>query len=150
MGMTYRLFDTQRGIVIDRTPCVAEDEFAIAFLGVPDGARVVFRVAELSFVREIRDGGCIAPVGKMCGTVSVCVSAVCEGSIRRWTCEGLLITLLGDGSVLVRPDDADLAARYAEILSENQDLRDNLKRVEEDLEKLSRRLQDMADGWDIE
>ena len=148
--MIYKLLDTNTGVILTRQQHVVKGEAKIEVKGAPDGANIIFITENREFVRKLECGFCVAPVAKMNGTVSVCVKALNErGRVRTWNCEGIVVTQLGEGNVLLVPDDMDMPAKFVQLLAENQEMRENMHKLENTIKELSQKVDGMLEGWDI-
>ena len=99
--------------------------------------------------RHIVGGVCSFPVDLMSGRVSISLAMPDDTKPTYTKCEGILITDLGGGSVILSPDDIDLGEKYIMLLSENHEIRKRLSQLEKQLAALSARFDKMLEGYDI-
>jgi hypothetical protein len=149
--MTYRLFDTGKCVITERQPAVTQGGLTFAFVGAPaQNTTVTFITETAQYVRELVDGKCSAPVEKMLGKVAVVMKSIDgNGIVHSTECESIVVTQLDTDRVLVCPDDANLPSAFADLLVENQIMRDRIGRMEEKIKELSDRIEEAYAGWDL-
>ena len=144
--MKFAIFDNFTGVAIDRAPILIQDGvLPIELEGADEGASVVLKSEKgVTYYREIKGGKCEFPLTRLNGVLSVCVK-VFSTHIKTWCCESIVLRRTDNG-VLVAPNDSDLPNEVVRIKRENQSLRDEVKLLKEQIQKINERIDDMVDG----
>ena len=146
--MIYALFDTMTGAVIDRAPAVVGEKISLQFNGAPEKATVFVKAENGdTFYRDLgKDGSCEIPVRY--GVLKVFVKTF-GTSFRTWECEELKISRIDEGRNLLCPNDTNLPLEFVKLRQENQEIRENEKRLQAQIDATNVRIDKMLDGWDI-
>ena len=146
--MKYALFDTMQGTVVDRTPEEVTDEILLEFEDVPDGcSAMVSAESGYSYYRKIdEDGKCVLPV--MYGTLGVKVKRF-GAKIDTWDCEGFKVIGMGGGRAIMYPANQNIHEELIRVLRENQQIRNEQKRLEGEILATNERLNKAFEGWGI-
>lgn len=148
--MEYRLLNDGQGVILTRQPKTVDGDLRVTFRGAPDGAVALFASGDVKCFRTISDGACEVPRNLLGGAVSV--SVICyDGTVRPrgWTCEGIFVTKLESGKLLVAPDDNNLPLEVVNLKIANHELREDLAELEEKFNKLSEKFTSMMEGYDL-
>ena len=144
--MKFAIFDNYTGVAIDRSPILIQDGvLPLEIEGADDGMSAVLKSEKgVTYYREIKDGKCEFPLSRLDGVLSVYVKEF-STHIKTWCCERIVLRKTANG-VLVAPNDSDLPSEVVRIKQENQTLRDEVKLLKEQIEKINERIDDMVDG----
>ena len=151
--MRYKLLDNERGVIVSRTSEVCSDKLNVEFEDVPAGATAIFEHPEgrVKQFAEISSGTCFLPLDRFKdGRITLAV-AILDGSAdpQRWLCEEFLLKRLGDGSVLVSPNDGDLPLEVSLIKVELCEIRRELFNLAKKQSELSMKLESIMEGYDL-
>lgn len=148
--MQFKLLDNYTGVLLSRQPEELGKELEISFTDAPHGATAVFTVGPDSYYRELENGKCSIPVGRINGIVKVRV-CVFDGSAEPacWVCESLEVRHTSSGTVFALPNDTDMPLKIVELKTENQELRAENKRLWAEITELNRKIEHLYEGYDI-
>jgi hypothetical protein len=145
----YKLLDTGKGVLAKRSCEIVTSTVSLSFENALPGANAFFACAGSVYYRPIVNGSCTIESSKLSGNVKVgVVRTDARGSLYKWDCEGLVI-IRKEGKVFVIPDDTELHETVAQLLLENQELRDNDKKLSDRVEKLEKEFERYFEGYDI-
>ncbi len=151
--MRYKLLDNGKGVIVTRGVEEVSDILKIFFNGAPDGATAVFSDNSKNvYYRKITDEYCEISAKLICGSCKVRVAEL--SSFTRdteWDCEGLHITTVDDkgDKYLVLPSDTDIASEVTELRIENEQIRQEQKKMRRLYNELAQRFKELVDGYDF-
>lgn len=150
MRYEYKLLNDGQGVTLTRQPGVVDGDLIVSFDGAPDGAVALFARGSDRCFRTIESGACTLPKTMLCGTLDVAV--ICyDGSVdpKSWKCEGLCVTVLKSGELLITPDDNNLPLEVANLKIASHKLREDYAELEKKFKILSEKFTSMMEGYDL-
>lgn len=146
--MRYSLFDTMKGVIIERTPYAVKERATLAFNGAREGDTLMSLSKDgASFYRKLdADLECSLPITE--GITKIYIKRF-GTTVKTWECEAINAIRLKDGQYLVCPADMDIPTEIVRIQEENQRINDRCASLEDSIRALNRRIDDMLDGWGI-
>ena len=148
--MIFRLLSNGKGVITSRQPKVVKENAAFLFNGAPEGATVVFAPKGTTYYRTLQEGRCNIPAKYLEGEISVVVTVNEKGKAKkRIPCESIKAEKLSDGSVLIAPDDSDLAEEFASMCVEVDKLREEMRVFRAELEQFRRDFDEVYADADI-
>lgn len=146
--MKYTLFDTNNGVLIDRTPSLVEDSIRLEFNGAPEGAMAILKGERETHYEALENGACTIPLSGLVGAVTVTVKLF-EKTVSEWKCDEIVVLKLEEGRYLVSANDYNLPNEIARLYVENQDIRNANKALAEQVCGLEKRLDAIMTGWSL-
>lgn len=148
---TYKLLENNSGIIITRNPQIVEDDLDIEFKGAPENAMAVFEFdGGIEIYRPLSSGECSISFPDNEGEVKVSVTLLNKSSRpRRWRCEELKFSTTSSGEMLITPNDMNLPDVVTELKLENEQLRNDFKKLSENFVALREKFDNMMEGYDL-
>lgn len=153
--MTYRILNNKMGVIVTRSATVHQspktggDSFSITFESAPDGALAVFDNNGFTIYRNLKNGRCRIPLNMLSGKVDVTLAQFGDAPANRWLCEGFIVQHLSGGKSLVFPDDFDLKQAVVDLRFENERIRKEQEVLKEDILKLTEKLNQALEGYNV-
>ena len=136
-----------KGSIIDRAPLEICDEIVLEFEDAPTECAAVVTTSDgVSYYRKLEDGKCVLPI--LHGILKVQIKRF-GTRIETWNCEGLKIVKIGENRAMIYPENQDIHAELIRVLRENQQIRDEQKRLEGEILATNERLNKAFEGWGI-
>ena len=150
MRYEYKLLNDGQGVILTRQPRVLDGDMELSFVGAPDGAVALFVRGSDRCFRTIESGACTLPRAMLGGILEVSVTCY-DGTVepKSWKCEGIVVTVLKSGELLISPDDNNLPLEVVNLKIANHELREDYAELEKKFNKLNERFASMMEGYDL-
>ena len=152
MKMEYKLIElVKKGFILTREPEVVTDELIITFTGAPDGATAIFENAgRNSLYRMLEKETCRIPADFLDSIVK-CTVVVLNGKpdAPKYACESIYVKRI-DGKVICCPNGVDTPLQIIAVLSEIQDIKNDIVHLNDEQSKIVKKLDRLIEGYDFE
>ena len=144
--MKIALLDNYKGVIVDRTPFIATDTLDIEIDA--DGKTLVVACKDgITHYCGIKDGKCTISTDDFDDIVRLYVKDFGK-TITTWKCESIKCQKVTDG-ILIAPNDADLPNEFARLQLDYQEVCNNMKRLEEYIRAVDKKIDSMVEGWAV-
>ncbi len=149
--MKYKLLSNGTGVLITRQPEVVSDSlYIISFQNAEEGSTAIITCQDESYYLPIVNGKCSIDRKKLSGEMKVSVALFNESvHAPKWICEELKTEKLGDGTVLVCPNDMNLPAVVIRLLEEFDNLLSKFSQLSKKCDNLAIRLNSIMESYDL-
>jgi hypothetical protein len=147
--LKYILLDNETAIISNREPRTPKEALIVRFVGASNDCQAVIEAKGHQYYREIVDEICEIERDILDGIVKMTIVEYDGRSRpRKWICEELKVSKK-HGTVEVCPNDADIYKLISDLRIENKDIRAENALIREELKKLSEKLINIMEGYDL-
>ena len=146
--MKYRLLNNKKGALLTIGPEKATERLPFEFEGAEGEQMLVLNTGHRVIYRDIIDGACAVETTLLMDGEALVSVMSSQSPSEKIACDSLYVVSTKE-CVIVMRNDSEREKIVKELRIENDELRRRLSKNEEEIKRLSQRLEEIYDGYDI-